>query len=280
MILRKAGENDVANPVSRPPDSGMTLIELAIVLIVIGLLAGGIMIGKDLLVSHRLQTAIHEVEKFKIAINSFKSKYDYLPGDLPNATHYWGADSNCPTTATNTVPKKETCNGNGNGTIGNFTEADPADQSATYYEWYRAWQHLANAGLIPGQYSGVTGSVNYEDEVEGINVPMLDHNGAGVTLMYFVSFAGDIGYYPATYRHRLMVGWEDLGTGAMTKFAFTPREAYFIDSKLDDGMPGGGTILSFNTSKAATCPDDATIPSPYKTAYTYPACSLIFILGY
>ena len=55
--------------------SGFTLIELAIVLVVIGLITGGILVGQDLIQAGQLRSVISQVEKYETAANSFKLKY-------------------------------------------------------------------------------------------------------------------------------------------------------------------------------------------------------------
>ena len=59
---------------------GFSLIELAIVLVIIGLLSGGVLIGQSLIRNAELQAAINEVGKYKDAIATFQQKYIELPG--------------------------------------------------------------------------------------------------------------------------------------------------------------------------------------------------------
>jgi prepilin-type N-terminal cleavage/methylation domain-containing protein len=62
--------------------SGFTLIELSIVLVVIGLLAGSVLVGLDLIRAAEVRATITQIEKFNTAVNTFYSKYGYLPGDI------------------------------------------------------------------------------------------------------------------------------------------------------------------------------------------------------
>ena len=61
------------------------MVELAIVLVVIGLLAAGILVGLDLIESARRRALIGEVEKIDTAVNVFRLKYNCLPGDCAAA---------------------------------------------------------------------------------------------------------------------------------------------------------------------------------------------------
>lgn len=72
---------------------GFTLVEIAIVIVIIGLIIGGVVGGQSLIQSTKRNSVIKEYNSFKIAINAFKLEYDSLPGDMRDATDYWGTDS-------------------------------------------------------------------------------------------------------------------------------------------------------------------------------------------
>ncbi len=65
---------------------GFTLIELSIVLIIIGLMAGGILVGQNLIDAAGIRATITQIEGYNRAVNTFKGKYGELPGDLASAT--------------------------------------------------------------------------------------------------------------------------------------------------------------------------------------------------
>ncbi len=62
--------------------TGFTLLELSIVLVIIGLLAGGILVGRDLIHSAELHATINQYTKYQEAVNAFRLKYNAIPGDL------------------------------------------------------------------------------------------------------------------------------------------------------------------------------------------------------
>jgi len=64
------------------PRSAFTLVELAIVLVIIGLIVGGVLVGQDLIQAARLRGIITEFEQYKTSVFVFKNKYDGYPGDL------------------------------------------------------------------------------------------------------------------------------------------------------------------------------------------------------
>ncbi|MFN3750350.1 MAG: type II secretion system protein [Thiobacillus sp.] len=115
--------------------SGFTLIEIAIVLVIIGLLLGGILKGQELINSARVKNLAADFRNVPVFIYGYQDKFKALPGDDPAATAHVG------TSATN---------GNGNGVIeGSWDDsATPTPTEAVLF-----WQHVRMAGLAPGPTS-------------------------------------------------------------------------------------------------------------------------------
>ena len=65
-----------------------TLVELSIVLVIIGLIIGGVMVGQDLINAAKIRQQITQLEQIETQINTFKVKYNCLPGDCANATDF------------------------------------------------------------------------------------------------------------------------------------------------------------------------------------------------
>src|SRR4051812_29331815 len=65
---------------------GFTLVELSIVLVIIGLIVGAILVGRDLIHASELRSQISQIEKFDTAVHAFQLKYGGIPGDLPAAS--------------------------------------------------------------------------------------------------------------------------------------------------------------------------------------------------
>lgn len=108
----------------RRHQSGFTLIEIAIVLVIIGLLLGGILKGQELINSARVRNVISQMDGTKAAFFGFQDRYRALPGDFSRAT---------------TQIQNATNDGNGDGQI-------LADESVA------VWDHLSHAGFINGTY--------------------------------------------------------------------------------------------------------------------------------
>lgn len=70
-----------------PPQhqSGFTLIELSIVLVIIGLIVGGVLVGQDLILAAEMRSQVERVKKFEIAFNTFRLKYNCIPADCSSS---------------------------------------------------------------------------------------------------------------------------------------------------------------------------------------------------
>jgi prepilin-type N-terminal cleavage/methylation domain-containing protein len=228
-----------------------SLVELSIVLVILGLLVGGVLSGQSLIRAAELRSNIADMSRHQAAFQSFRDKYFALPGDMANATQFWGTDtvSACSTTpvAGDRVGKTATCDGNGNGQIQQAAPASP--------EMFRVWQHLANAGLIEGSYTGVAGTFSAQDHDPGINAPALKGgNSFGVSVYYLGSlpagyataylFEGD---YGNAFGYGYCNGYDCVSPG------IKPEDAWNIDTKLDDGKPGTGKIITRVSCAVAGC---------------------------
>jgi prepilin-type N-terminal cleavage/methylation domain-containing protein len=138
--------------------SGFTLIEIAIVLVIIGLLLGGILKGQELITQGRIRNVGNDFQSMTAAINLYQDRYRALPGDDPGAAARW--------TATGSA----TTSGNGDGTIGAGTAGTPAYNSTTDSDESRLfWQHLRLAGLVGGATtSGAVGTANPPNAASGV----------------------------------------------------------------------------------------------------------------
>ncbi len=114
--------------------TGFTLIELAIVLVIIGLLLGGVLRGQELINSAKVKNMARDFQNVQVYIYGYQDKFKALPGDdAAVATHVTGG------TLGATVANR------GNGVInGAWNTATNGDESCVF------WQHVRLAGLAPG----------------------------------------------------------------------------------------------------------------------------------
>jgi prepilin-type N-terminal cleavage/methylation domain-containing protein len=113
-------------------EEGFTLIEIAIVLVIIGLLLGGVLKGQELITGARVRNIVQQQDGVKAAYFGFLDRYRALPGDYSKAV------------GTITGMSTANCNG-GNG-------SGDGQISATNNEDILAWEHLSKAGFINGTY--------------------------------------------------------------------------------------------------------------------------------
>jgi len=115
--------------------SGFTLVEIAIVLVIIGLLLGGVLKGQELINSAKVKNFAQDFRNIPLFIYGYQDKFKALPGDDAAAgTHVSGA-----TTATTPAGLQ------GNGVInGNWDTTTLTDESMLF------WQHVRLAGLATG----------------------------------------------------------------------------------------------------------------------------------
>ncbi|MDE3016874.1 MAG: type II secretion system protein [Pseudomonadota bacterium] len=249
--------------------SGFTLIEMSIVLAIIGLVIGGIVAGQSLVRAAQIRDMIGEFDSYVKAIKEFQDKYHALPGDMNNATIFWA----------------NTANGDGNGEIGTSsntgTPTDTPGGLANSGEWFLAWQHLSDAGFVQGSFTGTYGAGGASEAVIGTNVPASRLSGGGWTLNYYLNTSGNVGLWSDQYGHLLNFGGsvaKNYTIGGILR----PDEALSIDQKIDDGMPGTGSIRAWRTSVLPKCTatDTSQTAQIYNIGDSNPDCALVFLLGF
>lgn len=276
-------------PRPRTRSQGFTLVEMAVVLLLVSLLVGGTITAKNMIRSAELKSVHEEVGALRQVVRTFKDRYESYPGDMFNATKFWTAQNaahgTCIITASTSVA---TCNGDGNGWI------TTAGVGTTYYEANRFWQHLSNAGLLPGKYTG-------EDTLLDAfaNCNLVNHCGAAKYkggLYYAASVFRNFNYFRTPTDALDMFGGDDKGNvvvffgsqsvaspaGAFVgKPIITTSDALNLDQKLDDGKPMTGFIQSFRPlvsasylANACTVPDGASFK--YDISDDKALCALVF----
>lgn len=138
--------------------SGFSLAEVAIVLVIIGLLLGGVLKGQELIENAKIKSLRNDFNGISIAFYAYQDRYRSMPGDdgLANNKHRGWLDSS---------------KGNSNGVL---KKNDAFDAGASENQYL--WQHLRYAGLIQGNPAGKT------DNQGGRSNPIHSFNGKfGVT---------------------------------------------------------------------------------------------------
>ena len=185
---------------------GFTLIEIAIVLVIIGLLLGGVLKGQELINTARVRALNNTVDGITAAWFSFQDRYRAFPGD------YTQASVNLP---------GGPVDGDGNGLVGDDGGTDSPSERAM------VWMHLQSAGYITGGYDDNTATVANANEY-GCPVTVCPDNGfgAGMNLNY-----GMMRQAAGGNAHELITG-RGIPVEVLAE----------LDRKVDDGAPDSGAM--------------------------------------
>jgi len=234
--------------------NGFTLIELSIVLIIIGLIVGGILVGRDLITAAAVRAQLSQIEKYNSAVNTFRAKYGYLPGDIPEpyASQQGLAHRG-----------QYAGEGDGNGLL-ECVLNDVADSNVGYCqaagETVMFWSDLtyangSNPNLIDGSFSTAsTTSPNYT-YLTGANLDLYLPKakiGFGNYLYVFsgawspVASGSQYSSYGANYYGLSQAaGIDNTDLGEVLGPSTLPvYMAYAIDKKIDDGLPQSGNVVA------------------------------------
>ncbi len=210
---------------------GFTLIELSIVLVIIGLIVGGILVGQDLIKAAEIRATVSQMEKYATAVNTFRSKYNGLPGDLLNATNF-GFESRAIT-------------GTGDGDA--LIESSAATSGTFGGETSCFWDDLSTAALIAESLNASTAcGAAQSPTLLGTSIP-ISKLGRGNYIL--VGANGGINYWALT-------GVTSISSGAYTlDDLLTGSEAFQVDSKVDDGAPTSGGVIAMDSPNGGVFSD-------------------------
>jgi len=282
---------------------GFTLLEMAIVIVVIALLAAGVVGGKTIIRQAELRAVLQEYDRHAKSVKEFLDKYRALPGDMSTAATLWGTDGFCGITTGSSVPTTtNTCNGNGDGMINYCTGTFSCTVSnQVIIESLRAWQHLGNAGLTDARYSGRPVSATLTQVTPGLNVPKSRFVPGGWSIVYYMnpttSVSGASTFTGDQYGHVFLFGGgKGAQSGVYTTQPILPvGDASEIDRKADDGFPTTGIVRALDDYFMPTSDTGPTVGAGGPaycvngTAYYVPdgtysekqqLCSLLFIPGF
>jgi prepilin-type N-terminal cleavage/methylation domain-containing protein len=197
---------------------GFTLIEIAIVLVIIGLLLGGVLKGQELITGARVRNLISQQDGVKAAYYGFLDRFRALPGDYALAT---------------TNINGTTVKGNGNGQV---EATATVVNGSTANEDIAVWEHLSKAGFITGSY---TPGAAYTTTSAPANP-----YGAFMVMRYDNGYADSTG--TSASRHNLKTG-SQIPADLLAE----------IDRKIDDGAPDTGSFRFSAIAATGTAPTTA-----------------------
>jgi prepilin-type N-terminal cleavage/methylation domain-containing protein len=196
---------------------GFTLIEIAIVLVIIGLLLGGVLKGQELITGARVRNLISQQEGIKAAFFGFQDRYRALPGDYAAAATNINCPGGCP-------------GGDGNGRI-------ESPNVGGDYEAIFAWTHLTAAGFLNGSYTAASGVSTPADD----NTPKNPYSQF-VQVVYDAVYGDPGATSPSKH---------NVKTGSQVPVEIIAE----VDRKIDDGKPYSGSF-QFSIYSEGTAPDE------------------------
>jgi prepilin-type N-terminal cleavage/methylation domain-containing protein len=217
------------NSIMKRKQSGFTLIEIAIVLVIIGLLLGGVLKGQELINSAKVKNLATDFRNTPVYIYGYQDKFKALPGDDANATSHLG------TTICDNTGTTGCYNGDGNGVLGSKSATDNWMSTTPTDETQQFWIHVRLAGLAPGPTSGQTDyrPTNASGGFVGIqsgsttSPPIKDKSGNPIRGSYVICSTGILGKFVTQLDTTMDDG--NIGTGSMLAM-----KNYYFGGNADD----------------------------------------------
>jgi prepilin-type N-terminal cleavage/methylation domain-containing protein len=231
--------------------SGFTLLELSIVLVIIGLIIGGVTAGSELINQAALRAVSRDITTIETALSTYKLKYNAVPGDMRNATAYWGVAA---------------LDGNGDSIV--FWDGAAQD----YDEAYQVWKHLNLSNIFANSMTGTHTGTN---GVVGVNTLPSSIDGAGWSV--FTERTTAYGYGQTDTKRRLTIGLGGENGGIANGSVLEVEDMKALDDKSDDGKPATGRYIHMR-SLDGDCVDNTTIAANYNVAQTGKQCHIYYLV--
>ncbi len=206
--------------------TGFTLVEIAIVLVIIGLLLGGVLKGQELINSAKVKNLANDFRTIPIYIYGYQDRFRALPGDDASvATHLTGATQAA-------------------GAVGDGVITGPWFSESEREETYLFWQHVRLAGFAPGSTDIRDKAAYLPTNAEGGRIGVTGTNNPPITGLrgtYFICSGKISGRFAKQLD--LMMDDGNTATGSMmttanqTGVAKGDASPPVATTNIDDGTP-------------------------------------------
>jgi prepilin-type N-terminal cleavage/methylation domain-containing protein len=250
-IVYPYSPSGVYPPFARRKSKGFTLIELAMVLVIIGLIVGGVLVGRDLIKAAEVRSQISQLIQYNTAVRTFQLKYNGLPGDLTQSEITSLGFTAAPTRVDAFGNSGVRGVGNKDGQITPYGYAHqvsytPACCISGETAWF--WEDLStNSGMISGNFNYAENFVypyqineSTVIKIEDI-IPRSKFNGVYVNVY---NKYGNNYFSLLSFGAGANIGLDGNGALRNNKTMLTPRQSYSMDAKIDDGLPQSGVFTA------------------------------------
>ncbi|KKB96039.1 hypothetical protein SZ25_00887 [Candidatus Arcanobacter lacustris] len=127
---------------------GFTLIEISIVMVIIGLIIGGIITGKEMIYGAKARSIVSQITQYNVAVATFLSKYNAYPGDMMNASSFivnaanGNGDGLISCVTSNSTPNNIV--NQGQGMLYYYGSSCPGTSYTTFYREVSSFFHIYN----------------------------------------------------------------------------------------------------------------------------------------
>ncbi len=245
-------------------NKGFTLVELAIVITIIGMLIGGVLKGEEMIRNAEISSTVADMKALQGAINNYRFKYDALAGDMDHAT----------TSLANCDASTNCTDGDGNSLLnygnsyGEGMTGTPTSTSSTREKWL-FWKHLALSGIIKG--------IDISDN--GTERGLLKNDIGGYFHVGHARGTSNCGIGTNMKKGLWLTLSSEPGAGCTsTTGVFEVKKIASIDKKIDDGMPNSGGFRAGQDSSLANCVTTFSGQTIYNRADETSSCTGLFWL--